>query len=500
MSKAQVGDTSKAHVSGMSKAQVGDTSKAHVSGTSKSQVGDTSKADVSGMSKARILVVDDEENLCEFMRIMLSKEGYQVETVQSARDALSQLEKNPVDLVFTDLMMPDMGGLEFIRQLRESRPDTECIVMTAYASVDSAIEALKLGAADYITKPFNLDEVKHTVRQLLSHREVVAENKRLHKQLADHSSLDRFIGNSDTVVQLKELVTRIAVTDSTVLIRGESGTGKDLIARALHAMSSRASGPFLSVNCAALPDTLLESELFGHVKGSFTGAVRDKEGLLQAADGGTFFLDEIGEASPAIQVKLLKALEERIITPVGSTQPTHVDVRLIAATNVDLEGMVKESRFRPDLYYRLNVIPISLPPLRERRDDIPMLVDHFRKQIAKRSGAAIKQINQEAMQLLLAYTWPGNVRELEHMLERAVLFAKSNRVCASDFPEKLRNNAPVPVTFDECASTPTMETIEKAYIAWVLHQTGGQKARAASILGIDSSTLYRKIDRYGLKR
>jgi DNA-binding NtrC family response regulator len=452
------------------------------------------------VSQAKILVVDDEENLCKFMKLMLSKEGYDVETSLSAESALEMLQEQPVDLVFTDLMMPEMTGLEFIQRLRQTRPDAECIVMTAYASVDSAIEALKLGAADYITKPFNLDEVKITVQQLLSRQRIVEENKRLHEELGHRTTLDRFIGTSESVLQLKDLVDRVAATESTVLIRGESGTGKDLIARAIHAISSRAEGPFLSVNCAALPDTLLESELFGHVKGSFTGAVRDKEGLIKAAAGGTFFLDEIGEASSAIQVKLLKALEEKIITPVGSTKPESVDVRLLAATNVDLEELVKEGQFRPDLYYRLNVIPIQIPSLRERKDDIPLLVDHFRHQIATRAKTATKQINQEAMQLLLTYSWPGNVRELEHMLERAILFARGKKVSASDFPEKLRQNAPHPVAYDERAATPTLETIEKAYIAWVLQQTGGQKAKAASILGIDSSTLYRKIDRYGLKR
>jgi DNA-binding NtrC family response regulator len=452
------------------------------------------------MSKARIMVVDDEENLCKFMKIMLSKEGYEVQTAPSGHSALESLQQKAVDLVFTDLMMPEMSGLEFIQQLHQFQPRTECIVMTAYASVDSAIEALKLGAADYITKPFNLDEVKITVQQILSRREIVAENKRLHEQLGHRASLDQFIGNSESVSQLKELVERVAITDSTVLIRGESGTGKELIAQAIHALSPRVENPLLSVNCAALPDTLLESELFGHMKGSFTGAVRDKEGLLKAADGGTFFLDEVGEASPAIQVKLLKALEEKTVIPVGSTRPEKVDTRLLTATNVDLEELVKEGRFRPDLYYRLNVIPLFIPPLRERRDDIPLLVDHFRVRIAERTNAEPKQINQEAMQLLIAYAWPGNVRELEHMLERAILFAKGKRVSASDFPDKLRQNAPLPVAYDERASTPTLETIEKAYIAWVLQQTGGQKAKAATILGIDSSTLYRKIDRYGLKR
>jgi DNA-binding NtrC family response regulator len=452
------------------------------------------------MSRARVLVVDDEESLCKFMQIMLSREGYDVATALSAREALAQLDSKRADLVFTDLMMPEMSGIEFIQSLRASHPDTECIVMTAYASVDSAIEALKLGAADYITKPFNIDEVKITVQQLLSRRDLAAENRRLHERLDVQETLDRFIGNSDAVVQLKQLVARVAATDSTVLIRGESGTGKDLVARAIHAASPRSAMPLLSINCAALPDTLLESEMFGHVKGSFTGAVRDKEGLLQAADGGTFFLDEVGEASATIQVKLLKALEEKMITPVGSTRPVKVDVRLVTATNVDLEELVKEGRFRADLFYRLNVIPIYIPPLRERRDDIPLLVDHFRHLIAARTSSEVKQITQEAMQLLIAYAWPGNVRELEHMLERAILFAKGKRVSAADFPEKLRENTAVPVAYDERAATPTLETIEKAYIAWVLQQTGGQKAKAATILGIDSSTLYRKIDRYGLKR
>ena len=451
-------------------------------------------------ARPRILVVDDEENLCAFMKLMLAKEGYDVTTTVSAHEALDLLSDDGMDLVFTDLMMPEMNGLDLVRKLRELRPETECVVMTAFASVDSAIEALKLGAADYITKPFNLEELKIIVRQLLSRRRIEEENRRLHAELGDRTTLDRFMGTSASVVQLKELVTRVASTDSTVLIRGESGTGKELVARSIHALSSRREAPFVSLNCAALPDTLLESELFGHVKGSFTGAVKDKEGLFKAAASGTFFLDEIGEASPAIQVKLLRALEEKVITPVGSTSPEEVDVRLLAATNVDLEELVKEGRFRADLYYRLNVIPLFIPPLRDRKDDIPILVDHFRQRIAERTQSEPKQINQEAMAALLSYGWPGNVRELEHMLERAILFAKGKRVSASDFPEKLRSNTPQPVAYDERAATPTLETIEKAYIAWVLQQTGGQKAKAASILGIDSSTLYRKIDRYGLKR
>ena len=451
-------------------------------------------------ARPRILVVDDEENLCAFMKLMLAKEGYDVTTTVSATEALELLSDDGMDLVFTDLMMPEMNGLEMVRKLRELRPEMECVVMTAYASVDSAIEALKLGAADYITKPFNLEELKIIVRQLLSRRRMEEENKRLHAELGDRTTLDRFIGTSASVAQLKELVTRVASTESTVLIRGESGTGKELVARSIHSLSSRREAAFVSLNCAALPDTLLESELFGHVKGSFTGAVKDKDGLFKAAAGGTFFLDEIGEASPAIQVKLLRALEEKVITPVGSTSPEDVDVRLLAATNVDLEELVKEGRFRADLYYRLNVIPLFIPPLRDRKDDIPMLVDHFRHRIAERTSSEPKQINQEAMAALLSYGWPGNVRELEHMLERAILFAKGKRVSASDFPEKLRINTPQPVAHDERAATPTLETIEKAYIAWVLQQTGGQKAKAALILGIDSSPLYRKIDRYGLKR
>lgn len=450
--------------------------------------------------RPRILVVDDEESLCAFMKLMLAKEGYDVRTTVSAVEAIDLLNQDQADLVFTDLMMPEMSGLDLVRQLRQLQPDTECVVMTAYASVDSAIEALKLGAADYITKPFNLEEVKIIVRQLLSRRRMEDENRRLHAELGDRTTMDRFIGKSESVVQLKELVGRVAATDSTVLIRGESGTGKELVARAIHSLSVRREAPFVSLNCAALPDTLLESELFGHVKGSFTGAVRDKEGLFQAAASGTFFLDEIGEATSAIQVKLLRALEEKVITPIGSTTPVEVDVRLLAATNVDLEELVKEGRFRADLYYRLNVIPLHIPPLRDRKDDIPLLVEHFRQVIAERTQSEPKVINQEALTALLNYGWPGNVRELEHMLERAILFAKGKRVSASDFPEKLRSSTPQPVAHEERAATPTLETIEKAYIAWVLEQTGGQKAKAASILGIDSSTLYRKIDRYGLKR
>jgi len=443
-----------------------------------------------------ILVVDDEHSLCEMMRIMLTKEGYDVDTEQNGNDAVGRLAEKRYDLVIADLKMPEMSGLELLDRARAQHDDLPVIVMTAFASVDTAIEALKKGATDYITKPFKIDEIKLAIRQALETFDLKRENQSLKARLEEALSFDRILGTDARIDEVKRTAAQAALSDTTILIRGESGTGKDLLAQAIHQHSPRREHPYIAVNCAALPETLLESELFGHVKGSFTGAIRDHEGLLRAAEGGTLLLDEIAEITPAIQVKLLRVLEDKKVTPIGSTAGRTVDVRLIAATNSDLEAAVAARRFRTDLYYRLNVIQIHLPPLRERVDDIELLSNHFVQASCERAGCPVKRLSTEALILLTKYNWPGNVRELQNVIERAVVLSAQPTLDVADFPEKLAQVAAVSPAGHAPASSPTLESIEKAYIYWVLNQTEWQKAKAAQILGIDSSTLYRKINKY----
>lgn len=451
------------------------------------------------MENARIMVIDDEESMCRFMQIMLQKEGYDVTSTVSSKEALEEMKSKDYDLVIADLMMPEMNGLELLSRAKSIHPDINFIVMTAYASVDSAIEALKKGAFDYITKPFKVDEIKIAIKKSLTQKRITEENVNLKRQLKKEYGLQSLIGNSPEMFQLKKLVERIADTDSTVLIRGESGTGKELVVKAIHQLSSRAGKPFVTINCATLPEALLESELFGHVKGSFTGAIKDKDGLFKVADGGIFFMDEIGVTSPAIQVKLLRVLEERQFTPVGGTKPVEVDVRLITATNANLEEEVKLGNFRSDLYYRLNVIPIYIPPLRERKGDTELLIKFFIKKYCDKLGIEEKEITQNTLELLTSYSWPGNVRELENTIERAVILSSGKTIDLNSLPQNIVENKPLGLVQSSQPELPTLESIEKAYIFWILNQTGWQKAKASQILGIDASTLYRKIERYDLK-
>ncbi|MDP3023928.1 MAG: sigma-54 dependent transcriptional regulator [candidate division Zixibacteria bacterium] len=451
------------------------------------------------MENAKIMVIDDEESMCRFMQIMLQKEGYDVTSTVSSKEALEDMKNKDYDLVIADLMMPEMNGLELLSRAKSIHPDINFIVMTAYASVDSAIEALKKGAFDYITKPFKVDEIKIAIKKSLTQKKIAEENVNLKRQLKKEYGLQSLIGNSPEMFQLKKLVERIADTDSTVLIRGESGTGKELVAKAIHQLSSRAGKPFVTINCATLPEALLESELFGHVKGSFTGAIRDKDGLFKVADDGIFFMDEIGVTSPAIQAKLLRVLEERQFTPVGGTKPIDVDVRLITATNANLEEEVKLGNFRSDLYYRLNVIPICIPPLRERKGDTELLTKFFIKKYCDKLVIEEKEITPETMEILTSYSWPGNVRELENTIERAVILSSEKTIDLNSLPQNIVENKPVGLVHSSQPELPTLESIEKAYIFWVLSQTSWQKTKASQILGIDASTLYRKIERYNLK-
>ena len=445
-----------------------------------------------------ILVIDDEQGILETLRILLKNEGFDVTTAQGGKAGLEQLKGSAPDIVLTDLKMPGVTGIEILSAVRGQDPETPVILMTAQASLQTAIQAVNQGAFYYIQKPFSNDDMVAICRRAAEHRRLRAENKQLKQEIRrrERSGLAKPLGKSKLFVEVMKLAEQVAPTESTVLIQGESGTGKEVIARYIHDLSARSEGLFLSLNCGALPESLLESELFGHVKGSFTGAVRDKQGLFAAARGGTFFLDEIGEMSPATQVKLLRVLQEREAIPVGGTEAIPVDVRVVAATNRELEEEIKRGRFRTDLYYRLNVIAIHLPPLRDRRDDIPIFVDAFLKRIAKEQDGTPKQLSEPASDAISVYDWPGNVRELENALERAVVLTKGETIGVEAIPAKITERKAEPLVAERPHVTPTLDLIEQAYIQWVLQNEGGNKTRAAEVLGIDPSTLYRKLSKY----
>lgn len=460
-------------------------------------------------SNARILVIDDEASMGEFMKIMLDKEGYKVTIETSAQHALqnfSECQSSPesrYDLMITDLMMPEMSGLDLLTKAQKIDPEIDVIVMTAFGSIDTAVEALKRGAHDYVTKPFKVEEIKIAIKKAIENKKIKKENISLKETIK--TGFESFIGNSESIQKIKRHAAKAASSDVTVLITGESGTGKEVLARAIHAESVRVNGPFLSINCAALPENLLESELFGHVKGSFTGAVKDKTGLFKAAAAGTFFLDEIGETSPAIQAKLLRVLEEREVTPVGATRALPVDVRLIAATNAGLQEMVDQGTFRSDLFYRLNVFTLHIPPLRERKEDIEILAGHFMKRHCARMKIDMPALSDDSMEALKAYSWPGNVRQLENILERTLMLAKGSVIGLEDLPEEILKAIESSPSLmhnitRKISVSPDLETMEKAYIHYVLHQTGWNKSKTAKVLGIDLSTLYRKMDRYSIPK
>ena len=448
--------------------------------------------------QASILVIDDEMGILDVLRILLKGEGFDVVTAQGGKAGLEALKTSAPDIVLTDIKMPGVSGTEILAAVREQDPETPVILMTAQASLQSAIQAVNQGAFYYIQKPFSNDDLVAICRRAAEQRILKAENKQLKQEIRrrERSGLVKPLGKSRLFQDVLRLAEQVAPTESTVLIQGASGTGKEVIARYIHELSGRSDGQFLSLNCGALPESLLESELFGHVKGSFTGAVRDKQGLFAAARGGTFFLDEIGEMSPATQVKLLRVLQEREAIPVGGTEAIPVDVRVVAATNRDLEDDIKRGRFRTDLYYRLNVIAIQLPPLRDRREDVPIFVKAFLERIANEHGGQLKQLAPEAEHAVMAYDWPGNVRELENALERAVVLTKGETIQLAAMPEKLTERRAEPLVAERPHANPTLDVIERAYIAWVLQSEGGNKTRAAEVLGIDPSTLYRKLSRY----
>jgi two-component system response regulator HydG len=450
------------------------------------------------MTAPTILVIDDESGILDALRILLRNEGFDVTTAQGGKSGLEALKGTAPDIVLTDVRMPQVGGIDILTAVRQQDPETPVILMTAQASLQSAIQAVNEGAFYYIQKPFSNDDLIAICRRAAEHRRLRAENKQLKQEMRrrERSGQVRPLGKARVFVEVMRLAEQVAPTDSTVLIQGESGTGKEVIARYIHELSTRCDGPFLSINCGALPESLLESELFGHVRGSFTGAVRDKQGLFMAARGGTFFLDEIGEMSPATQVKLLRVLQEREAIPVGGTEAVPVDVRVVAATNRDLEEEIKRGRFRTDLYYRLNVIALHLPPLRDRRDDIALFVDAFLKRIAGRGNEPPKRLSPAALDAVLAHAWPGNVRELENALEHAAVLSRGETIEVTALPERVTRRQAIPLVTEQDHPTPTLDVIERAYITWVLQAEGGNKTRAAEVLGIDPSTLYRKLTRY----
>ncbi|MDX2120918.1 MAG: sigma-54 dependent transcriptional regulator [Gemmatimonadota bacterium] len=448
--------------------------------------------------KPSVLVIDDESGILDTLRILLKKEGFEVTTAQGGKAGLEAIKNATPDLVLTDVRMPQVTGLDILTAAREQDPMTPVILMTAQASLQTAIAAVNAGAYYYIQKPFANDELVAILRRACEFRAVKVENKHLKQEIKrrDKAGVARPIGKSRRFMDVLKLSEQVAPTDSTVLIQGESGTGKEVIAKYIHNNSNRAEGPFLSINCGALPENLLESELFGHVKGSFTGAVRDKQGLFAAARGGSFFLDEVGEMPPALQVKLLRVLQEREAIPVGATEAIPVDVRIIAATNRDLEEEARRGRFRSDLFYRLNVITIHLPPLRDRREDILLLIESFLQRLSTDNQAPPKALAAEALDAVMVYDWPGNVRELENALEHAWVLTRGETIDPATLPERITRRKKEPLVSERSYANPTLEVIERAYIMYVLTAEGGNKTRAAEVLGIDPSTLYRKLSRY----
>ncbi len=456
------------------------------------------------MQSATILVADDDAVARELLAEALRKEGYHVEVFAGGEAVIARGRQGRVDLVLTDIRMGAVDGLTVLREFKRSNPDTVVVVLTAFGSLEGAIEAIKQGAYDYLAKPFKKEDIKLVVKRGLDHCRLLQENARFRQELKSKDEWSPLVGSSTAMLEVYKLVARVADNKSTVLLQGESGTGKELIARAIHTNGPRRDKPFIPVNCGALPDTLLESEMFGYEKGAFTGAVGTKMGLFESANGGTLFLDEIGELGQALQVKLLRVMQDQEVRRVGGTTSTRVDVRIIAATNRDLEQLVKEGKFRDDLFYRLKVVPITLPSLAERREDIPMLVHHFLQKCAAGAEHAVRGVLPETMALLTDYRWPGNVRELENAIERAVSLSHGPLLTPEDLPEAIRQGATAEaslqpqLTDHQDEACLTLEEVEKRHLIRVLKEMKGNKVKAAKILGIDRRTLYRMAERFGL--
>ena len=449
-----------------------------------------------------ILIIDDDASLRRVLEYNLREDGFRVLTAESGAQALERFRSERVDLAVTDVRMPEMSGLELLTQLKVMQPDLPVIVLTAHGTIDSAVEAMKLGAADYLTKPFNREQLKTAVRKALNVAALTRENQHLRQIVAERFSFSNMIAGSRAMRAVTEMASRVAQTDATVLLEGESGTGKELLAKAIHANSARARGPFVTINCGAIPEQLLESELFGHRRGSFTGAVADKRGKFEAADRGTIFLDEIGELPLLLQVKILRVLQEREIDKVGDTRSIKVDVRVIAATNRDLEKMIADATFRDDLYYRLAVVSIRVPPLRERTDDIPLLVEHFLDKHIGRTGRERPAVDKSVYSAFSLYGWPGNIRELENVIERALVLDKDGLIGLDDIPDRLkaRDRRVTALRMELPDEGVPLEEVERELLRAALDKHGWNQTRAAAYLNITRSTLLYRMQKFGLER
>lgn len=450
---------------------------------------------------AEILVVDDEKDIRRALEYVFSGEGYSVDTASNGLEAIKKLKERHYDLVITDLRMEGADGFEVLKRSKEINASIPVIIITAYGTIDSAVEAMKLGASDYIVKPFLHDDIKLTVNRILEYSKLSLENLRLKRQLSQQFGCKEVIGSSEAILRVFDIIEKVAPTKANVLITGESGTGKGLIAETIHHNSPRSDKPFLSINCAAIPETLLESELFGYKKGAFTGATSDKIGLIAMANEGTLFLDEIGDMPLVIQSKLLNVLESGEVLPLGDTKTKAVDVRIISATNKDIEACIRNKTFREDLYYRLNVIEIKVPPLRERREDIPLLANHFLKESLSLRGKDMKVFDDSAMRALISYSWPGNVRELRNVIERAIILSDGEKITVSDIPQKIRVGGEMEKTedIDLQPLKAMVSEYEKEIIINALRRFDGNKEMVVRTLGIDLATLYRKMHKYGIK-
>ena len=445
------------------------------------------------MDNFPILFVDDDQNILDIVSIYLERNNHKVDTVNNGYLALEKLKQKEYAVVFTDLIMPEISGLDLLREIRKTNPETEVVIVTGYGTIESAIEALKLGGYDYLQKPINFERLKLLISRIIEKRQLQQENVLIKRRLKDRFNYDQLVGKSPKMQQIYEIIDRISSGSPTVLIQGDSGTGKELVANVIHQNSVRKDKPFIPVNCGAISEGLLESELFGHVKGAFTGAIKDSIGLFRAADGGTIFLDEIAEVPPSLQVKLLRVLQERKIRPVGDTRETEVDVRVIAATNKNLEEAIKNKSFRQDLFYRLNVIFVRMPPLNEIKEDIPHLVNHFMKKFSKEVGRQVTHIAPDTMDMLMGYHWPGNVRQLENIIERAFALGTGDTIRAIDLPPELHTSSNA---LNLSESNLNLVENEKILITRALRQAGGNKAEAAKLLGINITTVYRKMEKY----
>ena len=446
----------------------------------------------------KILVVDDDSLLRDFLSETLNRSGYRVDLASTGEEALEKIKREDYDVILSDVRMPNMDGMELLKTTRDFLPDAKMVMMTAYGTVQNAVEAMKLGAFHYVMKPFSIDEIELVLKRALDHKQLLLENKLLRSEVLGKYRFENIVGKSPQMQEIFELVETVADTKATVLITGESGTGKELIARAIHYNSPRREGPFIRINCAALPEGLVESELFGHEKGSFTGAIRQSRGRFELADRGTLLLDEVSEISLHLQGKLLRVLQEREFERVGSGIPIQVDVRIIATSNRNLNRLIEKGEFRKDLFYRLNVVPIHIPTLRERREDIPALAQHFLKKYNLENNRQIEGISQKAFEMFLEYFWPGNVRELENFIERAVVTAKGKILNLRDFPRELTFGG-IKLPSDEIEVGSTIYAAERKLILKTLKAQGGNRTKAAEVLGVSTRTLRNKLHEYGLK-